>query len=224
MRYYKNIKIVSDYIKRKIEEGEHQEQDFKFEISDVRKIARSLSAFSNTDGGRLLVGVKDNGIIAGVRTDEEYYMIESAASLYCKPEVTFEYETWIIEGKTVFEVIIPKSNEELVKAPDKSGKYKVYLRRDDENILANGIYVLADQLKKQKKEIVLQYSDAEKNLLDFLEQHNAVTFADYRKQKNLNYYETRDVFVKLLAWNVIQMDYDGKNYYYFLVDDMDLPG
>jgi len=54
-----------DYIYKLIEEGEHQQQDFKFEISDARKIAKSLSAFSNTDGGRLLIGVKDNGKIAG---------------------------------------------------------------------------------------------------------------------------------------------------------------
>ena len=44
-----------------IEQGEHQQLDFKFEVSDSKKIARTLSAFANTDGGRLLIGVKDNG-------------------------------------------------------------------------------------------------------------------------------------------------------------------
>lgn len=65
------IQTKADYIHARIAEGEHQQQDFKFEISDARKIAKSLSAFSNTDGGRLLVGVKDNGKIAGVRSEEE---------------------------------------------------------------------------------------------------------------------------------------------------------
>ena len=60
----------TDYIHSLIAEGEHQQQDFKFEISDARKIAKSLSAFANTDGGRLLIGVKDNGRIAGVRSEE----------------------------------------------------------------------------------------------------------------------------------------------------------
>ena len=78
------------YLRSLIAEGEHQQLDFKFEINDARKIARTLSAFSNTDGGRLLIGVKDNGRISGVKSDEEYYMVESAASLYCKPEVKFE--------------------------------------------------------------------------------------------------------------------------------------
>ncbi|MCK4854687.1 MAG: ATP-binding protein, partial [Bacteroidales bacterium] len=59
--------------------------DFKFEISDARKIARTLVAFSNTDGGKLLIGVKDNGKIAGIRSEEEYHMLEAAAELYCRP-------------------------------------------------------------------------------------------------------------------------------------------
>ena len=41
-----------------IEQGEHQQLDFKFEVSDSKKIARTLSAFANTDGGRLLIGVE----------------------------------------------------------------------------------------------------------------------------------------------------------------------
>ena len=79
----------TEYIHLLIAEGEHQRQDFKFEISDARKIAKTLSAFANTDGGRLLIGVKDNGKIAGVRSDEEQYMIEAAAQMYCQPEVNY---------------------------------------------------------------------------------------------------------------------------------------
>ena len=72
-----------------IEQGEHQQLDFKFEVSDSKKIARTLSAFANTDGGRLLIGVKDNGNISGVRSEEEYYMIEAASKMYTRPEVPF---------------------------------------------------------------------------------------------------------------------------------------
>jgi hypothetical protein len=81
------IQSETQYIKQLVEEGEHEHQDFKFEISDARKIARSISAFANTGGGRLLVGVKDNGKIAGIRSEEEIYMIEAAATMYCEPKV-----------------------------------------------------------------------------------------------------------------------------------------
>ncbi|WP_302606014.1 helix-turn-helix domain-containing protein, partial [uncultured Duncaniella sp.] len=73
------------YIASLIEEGEYEHQDFKFAVSDARKIARSLSAFANNDGGRLLIGVKDNGAIAGVRNEEDIFVVEQAAEMYCEP-------------------------------------------------------------------------------------------------------------------------------------------
>ena len=80
----------TEYIQQLISEGEHIQQDFKFAISDARKIAQSISAFANTQGGRLLIGVKDNEKIAGVRSEEEIYMIEAAARMYCRPQVELE--------------------------------------------------------------------------------------------------------------------------------------
>ena len=78
------MKTTTNHIQQLVAEGEHVHQDFKFAITDARKIARSLSAFANTEGGRLLIGVKDNGKIAGIRSEEELYMIEAAATMYCK--------------------------------------------------------------------------------------------------------------------------------------------
>jgi len=51
-----------------IREGEHVSQDFKYFLSDTRKDCRTLAAFANSKGGRLLVGVKDNGNIVGLKT------------------------------------------------------------------------------------------------------------------------------------------------------------
>ena len=49
------------YLQSLIREGEHQQQDFKYRVSDALKLAKSVSAFANTDGGRLLIGVRDDG-------------------------------------------------------------------------------------------------------------------------------------------------------------------
>lgn len=47
----KDLKAIKGkyFIHRLIQEGEHEHQDFKFQISDARKIARSISAFANND-------------------------------------------------------------------------------------------------------------------------------------------------------------------------------
>lgn len=131
----------TDYIHTLIAEGEHQQQDFKFEISDARKIAKTLSAFANTDGGRLLIGVKDNGRIAGVRSEEEKYMIEAAAQLYCIPEIDYTLQTYIVEGKQVLVATIEENPHKPVYAKDENGKPLAYLRIKDENILATPIHL-----------------------------------------------------------------------------------
>ena len=97
--------------------------DFKFEISDCKKIARSLVAFANTDGGRLLIGVKDNGVISGIRSEEEKHMIQTASEMFCNPNVYFQAKEWNINGKTVLEVIVPKSKYHKHKAPDHNNIY-----------------------------------------------------------------------------------------------------
>jgi predicted HTH transcriptional regulator len=76
---------MNEHIYDLINQGEHQTLDFKHSITDSKKIARSLAAFANTNGGRLLVGVRDNRSIAGVKSDEEFYMVQAAADMYCKP-------------------------------------------------------------------------------------------------------------------------------------------
>ena len=79
--------ILSDrnYLLGLIAQGEHQQQDFKYKVQDAVKLARSVSAFANTDGGRLLIGVRDDGHLSGVRSEEEIFMMHQAAWKYCQP-------------------------------------------------------------------------------------------------------------------------------------------
>lgn len=164
----KNIGVKDNYVQELILQGEHQQQDFKFEISDARKIAKSLSAFANTDGGRLLIGVKDNGKIAGVRSDEEAYMIESAANVYCSPEVRFYMTQHRVEGRVVLEVSIPEAENKPVCAKNEENKLLAYVRIADENILASPIHLEVWKQKKGVKGKLIEYTEIEKKLLDKL--------------------------------------------------------
>ena len=158
----------TDYIYTLIAEGEHQQQDFKFEISDACKIAKTLSAFANTEGGRLLIGVKDNGRIAGVRSEEEKYMIEAAAELYCSPTVNYSMQTHQVEGRTILIVQIEESDQKPIYAKDESGKYLAYLRIKDENILATPVHLRVWQQSGNPLGELIEYTEREHLLLDLL--------------------------------------------------------
>ena len=136
-----------------IDEGEHQQQDFKFCINDSKKIAKSLVAFANTDGGRLLIGVKDNGKVVGISTDEEYYMVESAAKIYSKPPIDFTTKQWHTEGKTVLEISVQHSDKKPHFAKDETGKWLAYIRIKDENVLAHNIQLVVWKKQKSPKGI-----------------------------------------------------------------------
>lgn len=134
------------YIAALIAEGEHERQDFKFAIPDSRKIARSLSAFANHSGGRLLIGVRDNGSIAGIRSEEEIYMVEQAAELYCDPPQKLRIDAFKVEdGKLVVRVEIDQSHDRPVFVKEADGEMKAYYRVADENILAPDLMVRAWQ-------------------------------------------------------------------------------
>ena len=126
-------------LKSIIQQGEHQQLDFKFRIDDSKKIARTLSAFANTDGGRLLIGVKDNGKITGIDPSEEIHMIDAAVDMYCKPKLSFESRVWQEDMRLVLEIQIQPSSEKPISSPDEEGKWRVYVRRKDHTLLANKI-------------------------------------------------------------------------------------
>lgn len=206
------------YIHNLINQGEHQTLDFKHSISDSKKIARSIAAFANTNGGKLLVGVRDNGSIAGVQSDEEFYMVQAAADLYCKPSVNFETKVWNIEGKTVLEITIPKFDEDqLITAPNKEGKYRVYIRVKDQNFIVNNIYLKAWNKKKFGTGVLIRYDKPEKILFEYLHENDSISFSQFKKLVNLSKYKAEKVLINLIVLNLIEILFTENSVAYKLV-------
>lgn len=210
---------MSVYIKNLINQGEHQKLDFKFEISDAKKIARTLSAFSNTDGGTLLIGVKDNGAIAGVHSDEEYYMIESASQLYCKPEVPFDVKKWDMGDKSVLEIVVPKNTTATSYAKTDDG-WRAFIRQADQNLMLNKIVLNSRKLKAQKKGILIKYTDKEKALLSFLERNRSITMSKFCRIAYVNKSEAETILTNMLAVELIEPHITDKGTSYGLKKDL----
>lgn len=206
----------NEYIYGLIGEGEHTQQDFKFEISDARKIAKSLSAFSNTIGGRLLIGVKDNGRIAGIRSDEEIYMIEAAAQVYCEPQVEFGLKNYRIEGRTVLEVTIPEAENKPVLAKDENGKGWAYLRIADENILATPIHLRVWREAKSTKGCLVTYTDREQQLLSCMQEQGEVSFSRLCRLSGLPRPVTESLLAKFIRFEIAETVFRNHRFYFRL--------
>ena len=194
----------TEYIHALIAEGEHQQQDFKFEISDARKIAKTLSAFANTDGGRLLIGVKDNGKIAGVRSDEEQYMIEAAAQLYCSPQVDYRMHTYLAEGRSVLVVEVEESRQKPVYARDESGKNLAYLRIKDENILATPVHLRVWQQENGPDGELTEFTARERRLLSLLEQGGPLSLSKCCRLTHIPRRLTEYLLAKFVRYGLVE--------------------
>ena len=213
--------VQSFHIRNLIAEGEHQQLDFKFEISDARRIARSLVAFANTDGGRLLIGVKDNGVIAGMRSDEEFYMVEAAAKMYCKPVVEFDLKEWSVNGKKVLEIIIPKSRQRPHAAAHKDGKWLVYIRVGDENLLANKVLLRVWEKENQPRGVFLKFTATEKLLLDYLESNPSITLSKFKRIAGIPRERAENILVKFILLRTIRIIFTAHETLYSLRTDID---
>ncbi len=210
------MKTQDKHIQKLIEEGEHQMLDFKFEISDSKRIARSLAAFANTDGGRLLVGVKDNGAIAGVRSDEEIHMIQAAAEMYCQPKVDYTTEEWEINGKTVLEVIIPKDTQNKHKAPDSQGVYKIFVRVKDENLVADSVLLRVWKSNKFSKSAKITFTETETLLLHYLNENQTITLSEFQEIAHINKRKAEAIFADFILVGTINIVQTSQKTYFEL--------
>lgn len=210
---------MSNHIHKLIEEGEHQMLDFKFEISDSKKIARTLVAFANTDGGRLLIGVKDNGAISGIRSEEEKHMIQTASEMYCIPNVNFQAKEWNINGKTVLEIIVPKSKYHKHKAPDHNNIYKVYIRVKDQNILADGILLKIWKYQNNKQEVRVTFTESEMFLLKYLNDNKRITLKEFMKAARISKKEAEKTLVNFTLINMLKLEITEKVIFFSLYEE-----
>jgi predicted HTH transcriptional regulator len=194
-----------NYIKDLIHSGEGQNLDFKFEINDAKKLARTFSAFSNTSGGKLLIGVKDNGKISGIQSDEEEYMVESAAHLYSKPGINYSVKKWFIEGKCILEVNIPESNKRPHLAPDEKGIWKAYVRVQDQNMKANRVLVSVWKNSNRKKGAFISFNKEEMALLDYLDHNGEISFSRFMKTARISPRQAEKILVNLILMDALEM-------------------
>jgi predicted HTH transcriptional regulator len=203
---------MDHYLKKLIAEGENQQLDFKYCVSDSRKIARTLAAFANSDGGRLLIGVRDNGSIAGIKSDEECYMVDTAVQLYCRPKIIFTLKQHMTEGKTIIEVEVVKGNARPYQAKDENGKWRSYFRNNDQNLIANKVLLQVWRKEKKRSGVLVKFGKTENMLLDYLGKNGSISLSKFRKIARISSYKAESILANLILFKVLIMNASEKGF------------
>ena len=91
-------------ILEEIKKGESKTLEFKQELIDSKKLAKTIVAFSNTSGGKFVIGVADNKEIIGVDKDTIPETIDKIANIIddtCAPQIRPHIYTENINGKII---------------------------------------------------------------------------------------------------------------------------
>ena len=207
------------YLLSLIREGEHQQQDFKYRVADACKLAKSVSAFANTDGGRLLIGVRDDGHLSGVRSEEEIYMMHQAAYRYCKPEASIKFDTYHVTPdtgsgerglRTIVMATVPPSMKRPVCAIDETGRMRAYIRINDENIVASPVHLALWRESQKPQGVMLTYNDDIRRLLDVIQ--DRLMLNQIVRLSRLPRHKVITLMARLIRFGTLHWEYTGQQF------------
>jgi predicted HTH transcriptional regulator len=201
-------------LKDLIAQGEHQQQDFKLRIEDQKKIARTLCAFANTDGGRILVGLKDNGKVMGIDPNEQFFMVEGAANQFCKPPVVFRSTVIQDDYKYVLSVEIEISVLKPHKAIDEKGEWRSYVRAQDKTLAVNKIIEKVWSLKKSLKSFESDLNEEERKILELIKDHSTVSISKLYKEGNMPLKNVDRSLVSLICRDIVEFFHSNGEVFY----------
>ena len=209
-----------DELTRLVQLGEGELLEFKTKVPRAERIAKEVIAFANTKGGRLLLGVDDDGTIRGVRDSaEEEYALTEALEAHCDPPVVFSTERIPISNKrNVILVRVPASSNKphkLVSA-DKEAAGTVYIRVEDMSVEASREHVRLMRNAKKQDNVMFEFGEKEKVLMRYLENYGRITVAQFAKLVGIPSGRASHTLVLLTKANVLQLHPGAKSDYFTL--------
>jgi predicted HTH transcriptional regulator len=176
--------------------------EFKLRIDSQRKIAKTLVALANGQGGQIVIGVRDSGSVAGCRVDEEFYMIQGAAQVHTRPEVPISAREERWDHKPVLVVDVPSS----LLAPhlahdEEQDVWRVYVRRGAANYLANRVLVESIHLRFREG---VKATSEQLRLLHLMKTDELVSASMLARLSGLPIRDVEDGLAVLVRWQKIE--------------------
>ena len=133
---------LKDYLKG--QEFEAKQFEFKEMVShkNYERWAKTFSTFANSDGGKILFGVDDDGRAVGIEKEtlkQDILYINDICDKMIFPRISYEVEKIKLEdGSFVLVVDVAKSQKRHVWLRRTDGEEVIYVRRDGESVIAHG--------------------------------------------------------------------------------------
>ena len=160
--------------------GEGINVEFKRRVPQPERIAKEIVALTNTHGGRIVLGVDDDGSILGIdHASEEEFLLRQAVEAHCRPVVDYQTERVVVEPRCdVLVVTIPESSTKphrVVVNGEAEGEGKTYVRVEAKSIEASPETV--EELREQEESsgVTFEFGETESLLMRYLDDYGRIS-------------------------------------------------
>lgn len=196
-------------LKRAVSGGEGLHIEFKRKLPEWEKLIREVVAFANTEGGKVFIGVNDDGQIFGVKDPREIEeAIEINLNQYTNPPISYRIESIPLTFKRSVVCIHVRSSSQkphraLAQPGDNRGM--ALIRIKDESCTAS--LEMFELLKYEGKErnTRVEFGDKEKVLMEYLDKNKFITLKTFREIAKLSKQIASRTLVHLVKANVLRI-------------------
>ena len=204
--------MTRDDLKRLAGLGEGRQLEFKNRVPRPERIAREVIALANTDGGKVLIGVDDDGSVIGLKdATEEFFALEEALRDLVLPPVEVRTERVpVSRTREVLVVDVPASGDRphVLVPPRLNGrqpKRVAYVRVEDQSVEASREAVALMKAEGRGDAVAFTFGDAERRLLDYLDRHERITVKQYARMTKSPPWRASRALVVLARAGIVEL-------------------
>lgn len=195
-------------LKRLASGGESQFLEFKQYASVLSQITEEIVGFLNSRGGKLLIGVKDDGVLVGLKyPEDDLNYLKESVSEFIKP--AFELNAEIIPvtaKKAVLLLQIPEGEDKPYAVLDpQTDRRAVFYRVEDECIKASRELRSILKHKNRERGQTIQYTELEATVLKIIEQDKKITKRELVNKTPFNSRNISDCLIRLVTSKVLSI-------------------
>ena len=206
------------WLKKIVRSGEGKSLEFKQKASFPDKIVREMVAFANTEGGILLIGVTDSGILTGLKfPEEDQYVLKQAIRKFIRPGLVYQERIIPISAKRAvlyYKIFQSKKKPHFIVLS--RSKRESFVRVDDRSIKASHEVKEIARRTTRPMDVHFTYGSSEQLLLRYLNENNSITLTRFAEIADLTRFSASRKLITLVLANILHITPDEKGDRYSL--------
>jgi len=202
--------------------GEGLSVEFKRRVPQPERIAKEIVALTNTHGGRIVLGVDDDGTITGIdHASEEEFLLRQAVEAHCRPSVDYQTERIVVEPRCdVLVVTIPESSTKphvVVRDPDEDREEgAAYVRVEAKSVEASPETVQELREQKDRSGVTFEFGETESLLMRYLDDYGRISVSQLAQLADIPPERASQTLLRLTKADLLHLHPDEDGDYFTL--------